>query len=385
MIDRVKTEQCYLCRACVTACPVNAISFAKQSRDFFYPLIDSSKCIECQHCEAVCPALTEQREIPAAKEHKAWIAWNPDRQKRLSSTSGGVFIALAEDMLARGGYVCGAVLDEAFQVRHIVSNRHEDMLRMMGSKYVQSDMTGIYEEIQALLKKNEAVLFSGCPCQVAALHRYLGTSYVNLLCVEVVCHGISSPLLWEQYMKLREQIHGGKLKSAEFRSKKNGWHESSVRLRFDNGKEYEEPYYRDAFAGSMVKNITLKESCYQCKFKEFVSGADMTMGDFWGANVEAPELDDNLGLSAVVTHTASAEAWLRALPLNLKQYDLQIFLKYNSSMMESATVSPTRAEFYQTVEKKGYARAIRKHLFESRISKAKRSLKNKLKQLMKIR
>ncbi len=382
MIDRVKIEECYLCGACIAACSQDAISFGRQVRDFTYPVIDASKCIDCQRCEAVCPALAGQETVSAAKEHKAWIAWNPDRQKRLSSTSGGVFIVLAEDMLARGGYVCGAVLDEAFQVKHMVSNRHEDVLRMMGSKYVQSDMTGVYEEIQALLDKNEDVLFSGCPCQVAALHSYLGKAYGKLSCVEVVCHGICGPKLWKEYLSLRERLHGRKVKSVAFRSKKNGWHESAVQMKFDNGKEYAEPYYRDAFAGSMVKNITLKDRCYDCQYKGFASGSDMTLGDFWGANVEVPELDDDLGLSAVVTHTDLAEAWLRALPLHLQQYDLQTFLKYNTGMVESAPVSPTREGFYQTAEKKGYAHAIKKHLFESRKSKFKRIVKNRLKNLM---
>ncbi len=380
MIDRVTAQQCVLCDACIAACPTEAISKGNQIRDFFYPRIDTDKCISCNLCEKVCPALAEV--LPEDKvDSSAWVVWNKEESKRKSSTSGGTFIALAENFLAHGGYVCGAALDENFRVRHILSNRPEDVREMMGSKYVQSDMAGVYPQIKELLKNGTPVLFSGCPCQVAALHSFLGKEYKTLFCAEVVCHGIPSAHLWEQYLRLREEIHGGKVQSVEFRSKKMGWHESAVRLTFDNGKEYLEPYYRDAFAGAMVKNITLKESCYQCSFKNFGSGADITLGDFWGANVEMPELDDNKGLSAVMAHTPQAVYVLRELGLNMVSYELERFVKYNKSIVCPAPKSPVREAFYCTAADQGYACAIRKHLMESSKDKALRKLKGYLRKM----
>lgn len=373
MINRVTAQQCTLCDACIAACPTGAIFKGNQIRDFFYPQIDADKCLGCNLCEKVCPVLAES--LPNSKgAHSSWIAWNEDAVKRNSSTSGGAFIALAEYFLSHGGYVCGAVFDEHFRVHHILSNRREDVQAMMGSKYVQSDMAGVYTQIKELLKHETPVLFSGCPCQVASLHRFLGKPFENLFCAEVVCHGIPSAYLWEQYLRLREDIHGGKVQTVEFRSKKQGWHESAVHITFDNGSEYLESYYRDAFAGAMVKNITLKESCYQCQFKAFASGADITLGDFWGANVEVPELDDNKGLSAVIAHTPQAEALLRDLDLNMVSCGLERFVKYNKSIVCSSSKSPVRDEFYRAAADKGYAYAIRKHLMENSLDKTLRIL-----------
>ncbi len=374
MIDRVTMQQCVLCDACIAACPTGAVSKGDQIKDFFYPRIDADKCIGCNLCEKACPVLAEV--LPEDKgDSSAWIIWNKDESKRKNSTSGGTFIALAEYIFSKGGYVCGAVFDGHFRVHHLLSNSLEDVQAMMGSKYVQSDTAGVYTQIKELLKCGTFVLFSGCPCQVAALHSFLGKAYETLFCAEVVCHGIPSAYLWEQYLHLREEIHGGKIQSVAFRSKKQGWHESAVHLTFDNGKEYLEPYYRDAFAGSMVKNITLKESCYQCSFKNFASGADITLGDFWGANVEVPELDDNKGLSAVIAHSPQAVSLLRELGLNMVSWELERFVKYNKSIVCPAPKSPMREVFYRTAADKGYNYAIQKHLLGSSKGNALRKLK----------
>ncbi len=381
MINKVTASQCYACDACITVCPVGAISRQNQVLDFFYPQIDNTKCIGCGRCEEVCPSLSATVYQTAQKTHKAFIAWNKDTSKRSISTSGGVFIALAEKTISEGGCVCGAAFTQDFKVQHIVSSKMDDVHRMMGAKYVQSDMTGIYSQIKTLLEKDIPVLFSGCPCQVAALHTYLGKKYRSLFCAEVVCHGISSPYLWEQYLRLREELHHGKIRRLTFRSKKNGWHESAVYMEFDNGAEYLEPYYRDAYSGSMVKNITLKESCYQCKFKGFASGADITLGDFWGANVEVPELDDDRGLSAVITHHDDAEKLFAELELNIQPCELQRFVKYNKSIMTSAPKPTVREVFYDAAECIGYQNAIKKHLMESRKDRTLRVLKDRVRKV----
>lgn len=374
MIDKLSTDKCVLCGSCKDICPVGAITFAKSERDFKYPQINKERCIRCNKCEKACPVLGfydyKQKNFPVA-----FLGRNPNREIREKSTSGGLFHALASEILAMGGYVCGAVLTKQFYVKHIVSNRKEDVLLMMGSKYAQSDMSGVYREIESMLTQDKAVLFSGCPCQVAGLKAYLKKEYEKLYLVEVVCHGIPSDLMLKSYLALQEKKAKSKIKELYFRNKDHGWHSSAVKILFEDGSIYTEPITVDAYMVGFLAGITMKESCYTCPFREFKTGADFILGDFWGAEAEIIELDDNTGISAVIIGTQKGKELLDSMDIELREFNLDIIVKYNRNIVESTAKHPSREAFYEMALNQGYELAIQNYLWENDSVRIKRKIR----------
>ena len=370
MIDKVSVQNCALCGACFNACPVDAISFSKAYLDFRYPEIDMTRCVHCNQCEKACPVLGSKSK-PENGYPIAFAAKSNDDSVRLHSSSGGAFFELASQMLRDGGYVCGAVFDESFHVRHIVSNTQEDIFRMMGSKYAQSDVGYCYREIKEKLNAGEKVLFSGCPCQVAGLRTYLGKSYKDLLLVELICHGIPSDQMLQTYIHMQEKKYGAKLKRMEFRNKAKGWHNSAVRMEFENHRIYSIPYTADAYTIGFLRNISLKSSCYDCHFRNFTAGSDIILGDLWGAEVELPE-DDNKGVSAILVNSGNGMDILDRCNLALTPDNVETIIKYNRNLLCSAAPSPQRSSFYASADTNGLEEAIRQYLEESIIQKLKR-------------
>lgn len=365
MINKVSVQDCTLCGACVTACPVNAVSFDETYLDFCYPKINLDRCIHCKQCEKACPILNLNRNIKHENELPiAFAAKCKNDSVRLISTSGGAFYALAKQMLQEGGYICGAVFDDDFHVKHIVSNKDGDLLRMLGSKYAQSNSDYCYREIKQKLNAGYKVLFSGCPCQVAALSVYLGKDYPDLLLVELICHGIPSDRMLQTYIGMKERQYGAKLKKLEFRNKTTGWHRSAVRMEFANHRIYSNQITADAYMNGFLRNVTLKPSCYHCHFRGFTTGSDIVLGDFWGAETELPAFDDNKGISAVLANTAKGYSFLRRCSLNLVESDAETVIRYNKNLLQSAKPSPLRTEYYNCVRDYGLDVAIRRHLSE---------------------
>ncbi len=371
MIDKVKFETCTLCKACSNACPVDAISFKNEYLDFEYPLINYDKCIMCNKCENVCTALSmhESKSIKVA-----YAAKNKDETVRLNSTSGGMFIELAKYVLKSNGYVCGAIFDDDFSVKHIVSNSFAEVEKMSGSKYSQSDVGTVYREIKDLLNSGKLVLFTGSPCQTEGLILFLGKEYENLISVDFICHGITSRKLLKAYVSLKSKHFKSNITDIHFRSKDLGWHNSSVKFEFENGKTYREPitidyYYSELF----LSNILLKECCYKCPSRNFKSKSDITLGDFWGAEVELPNYDDNKGISAVIINTPKGQKIFSEIENSIQKERVNIdtIVNYNKSILYSPNPSSKRKEFYLSSNTIGYEETLKKYY--------KKTMKNRLK------
>ena len=374
MIDKVSVQECTLCGACVNACPADAISFSKPYLDFYYPQVKEDICFHCNQCEQACPILGNKGK-PDEGYPVAFAAKSENDSMRMRSSSGGAFYELASQMLRDGGYVCGAVFDDKFHVKHILSNAEEDVLRMMGSKYVQSDVRYCYREIKDVLEKGCKVLFSGCPCQVAGLRTFLGKEYPNLLFVELICHGIPSDHMLQTYIGMQERKYGAKLTRMEFRNKKKGWHNSSVRMEFENGKVYLEPMTFDTYMQGYFRGVTLKESCFSCQFRSFKSGSDLTIGDFWGAETEMPDVDDNNGLSAVIVNSEKGTLFLNRSEIVRRQFEIDKILKYNQSLLTSFDEGAQRTAFYAYTERYDLEGAIETFFQETLLQKAKRKFR----------
>lgn len=374
MIDKVEKCDCVLCGGCVAVCPEQAISFSSQQHDFLYPKIDPEACVHCDLCERVCPVL-EKKDRSHMEKLETYVGRNTDREIRLNSTSGGIFTALAQYILGKGGYVCGAVFDDAFHVVHIVTNQNKDIIRMSGSKYAQSRMERVYPEVKELLEQGKDVLFCGCPCQIAAIQSFLHKKYENLYLMELVCHGIPSERMLLSYQELHERKAKSKITAMQFRDKQRGWHSSSVKITFENGITYSEPITVDAYMKGFLTSVILKESCYHCAFRGFRSGCDLMLGDYWGAEVEFPDKDDNTGLSAILVHSEKGKRLLDESGVEYWPCKKDSVIQYNRNIVESSMPHPDRESFYVYADQYGYAEAIEYFFCEKKVERMKRKIR----------
>ena len=253
---------------------------------FLIPTIDEVKCINCSICLKSCPAGTDGNKLFFKGEKKYFATIISNDNMLLKSSSGGMFGILAEHFLAIGGYVCGCIYNDEMEAVHIITNENDVVLKMYGSKYVQSKAHECFHEAKELLSVDTPILFVGTACQIAAMRTYLGKDYENLLCVEILCHGVPSPALFSNYVKYLEKTLGGQVLDVKFRDKeKRGWgseHRTCV-VYAKNGIEKKHRPFLPAYFSAFFYGLNLRESCYKCKFAKLSRTADLTMGDFWGS------------------------------------------------------------------------------------------------------
>lgn len=310
------TKNCTGCMACYNTCPSNAIKIVFNEEGFYIPKIDNNKCIDCGLCNSVCPQI---RTTFRKEEPSVCYAVMADNEIRKNSASGGLFALIAQEYLRNGGYVCGAAFSKDFRcVNHIIINDEKDLIRLQNSKYVQSNIGNTFSEIRILLENGKEVLFSGTPCQVAGLNSYLKKNYDNLLTMDLVCHGIPSPLVWEKYIS---EIAGNKqIKKLSFRNKDKEWGSPyELLVLFKNNSKFKEQCSSNIFYRSFFEHLILNEPCYNCKYTNLSRQGDITIGDFWGINNFDTDLDDGLGTSLVIINSVKGEKIVKKNYDNLKK------------------------------------------------------------------
>lgn len=236
---------------------------------------------------------------------KVYAYWNTNEDIRNRSSSGGMFSALAINVINNGGVVFGAKFDTDWNVIHDYAEDVDGIKAFTGSKYVQSKVGDNYRIAKQFLDSGRPVLFSGTPCQIKGLLLYLKKKYTNLLTVDTICHGVPSPEIWQRYIS--QIARGRSIINIEFRSKENGWTNYHIKFTFkvDNQIVYESwPYYQDEYMKLFLSNLTLRPSCYNCPVRSGRSGSDITLGDFWGINDLAPEINDNKGCNIVLQYNS---------------------------------------------------------------------------------
>ena len=315
MIQITNKEQCCGCNACGDICPKGAISFPQDEEGFWYPKVDLEKCVNCSMCNKVCPLQNMDKVKSAEKLNPPKVigGYHKNIAIRFDSTSGGIFSALANAMYKDGGYVSGAIQNPDLTVCNFISNDKSDLARLRSSKYVQSSAIGLYKEIKELLVAGEKVLACGSPCQMGALRTYLGKDYDNLIIVDFLCRATNSPKAYRKYMDMLEKQYGGKIVYVKAKNKEHGWHSLARKVVFDNGKEYYGEGHDDHYRRGYHWNMFERPSCYDCKFKEIPRYSDITLGDFWGVEKIAPELEQNLGTSMVMLNTPKGEAFFEKI------------------------------------------------------------------------
>lgn len=346
---------CVGCASCADSCPTGAISMEYDAKGFLAPKIDLEKCISCGKCVLACPVL---KELPMKRLPKVCYGVQGPKAERENSSSGGVFPLLAKYFLENDGYVAGAVFDKDFYVRHIVSNRPEEIARMQTSKYVQSDTRGVYPRVRELLEQGNKVLFTGCGCQVAGLLAYLPKQYDGLYTLDVVCHGVPSPKIYQKYLEEFTR-KAGQIKEVSFRKKSVfGWH-SGLYIGFQNGKHYCAKGY-DPYMAAFLNDWILRDSCYRCAYKE-VRCSDMTLGDFWGIKKLEPAMEDGKGTSLLTLNTLKGMELYRHIKDSFgsaKGFELQRAAAFNPSMLYSASKKEIREILYGKLPGKTLQQAI---------------------------
>lgn len=303
-LETGKKQECFGCEACTQVCPQQCIELQHSFNGFLYPVIDMERCSNCGLCREVCPYDGAKDMLGARAKQEVYAARSKKEEVREQSTSGGVFTELAVPILEKGGVVFGVVLSQDFEVFHKSAESMEQLEEMRGSKYVQSRIKETYKEAKAFLEKRRKVLFSGTPCQIAALRTYLGKDYDELLTVDLICHGVLAPEVATYHIKSLERQYHSKAVRVRFRDKGHGWKKSmAFAVEFENGDSYYGNGKKDRFFNMFLSNYDLRECCYACPFTSPKRVGDITLGDFWGIEKTKPGLFDDKGHSVVLVNT----------------------------------------------------------------------------------
>ena len=353
MISITSKENCTGCYACVNICPVASITMETDSEGFWYPVVDDCTCTQCGLCTIACPiAQRTTGENTEESMPEAYAAYSTHEELRLQSSSGGLFSLLAETVIDDGGVVFGARFDGDFNVVHDYVENTKHLFKMRGSKYVQSRIGDTYKQAEEFLKHGRLVMYSGTPCQIGGLKGYLGRDYENLVCQDIICHGVPSPKVWQKYVAHRENYAGSKARRIAFRRKDEGWKRYSVSFWFENDTEYVETLRTDLYMQAFLKNICLRPSCHACHFKTMHRESDITLADFWGIQHMMPAMDDDKGTSLVLLHTEQGHQLFRGLhnKIEVCSVNPSEAMRYNSAMVKSVKMHPSREAFFLSLD-----------------------------------
>lgn len=300
MIQISDKKNCAGCTACRAVCHKNAITMRMDEKGFKYPQVDLEKCVNCGLCDKVC--VFDKKPEAKRENHFAYAVKHKDKQILKDSTSGGIFTAVSDYVLENDGVVYGATLDENIVVRHIRATTVEERNRMRGSKYVQSDMGDIFYRVKQDLADKKLVLFTGTPCQVAGLRSYLGTKSEGLICLDLICYGVPSPLIYKEHIAFLSKKYRSKITDYKFRPKKWGWH-IHRELVCGEKKTYHSTPYTDLWQNLYYSRIITRLSCNNCSYSNLNRVGDITIGDCRGIDKVKPGFGSYEGVTLAIVNT----------------------------------------------------------------------------------
>lgn len=340
-------ETCTGCGACANACPRGCISMQADAEGFLRPTIDEVKCVDCGLCDRACPVLHFGAESVSGFP-KAFAAHHSNETVLAGSSSGGVFTALAEQILVQGGTVYGAAFREDLSVAHLRVDTIAGLEALRGAKYLQSDTGDAYALVKQDLAAGRSVLFSGTPCQIAALRSFLGKAEEHLLCVDTVCHSVPSPMAWQSFLQDIRQQEGKAVRSVSFRDKRNGWQDYVMAVRLSDGSELLYGRAQNPYMKAFISGLSTRPSCHTCPFKGENRGADITLGDFWGVETACPNAFCRQGTSLIMIHTEKGMQVLDAVSgvLTLQPVDADAALAANSAYSTAFQPHRNRGRFF---------------------------------------
>lgn len=394
MIQIVKKEDCVGCNACVQICPKACIKMEQDVQGFSYPVVNKKFCIECNLCEKVCPVINQYAPI---RPQKTFAAKNKDSYIQNNSSSGGVFYALAEFVINAGGIVFGVKFNEKWDVVHGYAESLEEICLFQTSKYVQSDISSSFITARDFLKQGKKVLFSGTPCQIAGLNRFLKRDYGDqLLKVDIVCHGVPSPGIWKVYreslfyrLRMNQNLTTNFIQNEEnpivtginFRDKKLGWEKYGFSIcgiikncdkyalnkYMEKSAEEKELFFethsQNVYMQGFLKDLYLRPSCYCCPSKSGKSHSDISLADFWGIRRVIPKFYSENGVSLLIVYSTTGLKALDSIALDKVEIDYRIALSRNPAIESSAKIPKYYTTFwdeYQSKQLSAISNAIEK-------------------------
>lgn len=312
-----RQEDCCGCETCRIVCPKHAITMEEDIYGFPYPVIEDGLCINCGTCKNVC---AYQKKIENNNPRKVYAMSLKNTDILQQSASGGVFGGIAERWIEEGGIVFGAALiieNGELTTKHCSATTEEELKRLLGSKYVQSNLGNTFAIVKDYLEKGKKVLCSGTPCQIAGLKAYLGTDYKKLITMDLVCHGVPSNSMFQNYLKLEGNKIGSQIEDFKFRDKDYGWG-LNAKLYYRSKGDIQSkvfPSYKSSYYELFLNGEIYRHNCYECPYANEHHPADLTIGDFWGIEEEHPEylqpegeLDQLKGISMLMINSEKGEA-----------------------------------------------------------------------------
>lgn len=377
MISRVG-DNCYGCAACHDICPYQAISFKQDNTGFFYPQINISLCIQCNLCEKICPALNS---LKTNETRYTYAVKTKNYQASPYSSSGGAFFIIANTILRQNGVIYGAAYDQNMQLIHMRVESQDALRKLCGSKYIQSNLSGIFLSIKNDIKLGKEILFVGTPCQTSALRLFLRKDYSNIYIIDLLCHGVPSSGIFAEYIKYIEKLRKKKVSNFIIRDNREGWNrifKSTIKYS-DNTEEY----------NSMLSNLwnhvffsekIIRKSCANCKFANSKRIGDITLGDFWGIDKILPKAYDQRGVSLLKINTQKGEHLFAKIQGDIIAFEAETSETEHPNLFHPTTQSPERDKVLFDFSRFGFSYMIKKHFGYSKVL----DLKIKLKSLIKL-
>lgn len=349
MIGIKDKKDCCGCWACKTICPVQCITMPEDEEGFRYPLVDKDKCINCHLCEKVCPIIHAEHDKPNDRQ-RAFLLQHKDAKVLHESASGGAFTAIASYVIRNGGVVFGAAYTDNFVVAHQYVERIEDLWKFRNSKYVQSEMRNAYAECKEFLRQGRMVCFSGVPCQLEGLLRYLRKPYDNLITVDVLCHSITSPKIFRMYVADKEKKFGCGINNIMFRDKTPYGYKYSQMSIYNDGKQvYREGVDTDVYLRSFFSDVNVRPSCYDCKFKKQHHLTDFSIWDCFDVYKFSKVFDNDKGVTRLLANTDKAMKILDEMKADAVIMEIPVDAAVDGvkEMFHSVRMSPRRQSFFK--------------------------------------
>ena len=355
-LETFEKSTCCGCKACLNICPKKCISSSIDEEGFEYPIVDRASCIDCGLCKKVCP--TSNSNVGGTDMPQVYAARNCNESQLMNSSSGGVFYEIASFVISSGGYVYGAAFDDSLVLKHIEVDNLEELERLRGSKYIQSDLSDIFITIKKRLTSGALCYFVGTGCQVASLRRFLRKEYSNLITSDLVCHGVPSQRLFDMHKSYLEERHKGHIKNYWFRNNKS-WEISESFTIERNGKidRISNPsYHLSPYLYSFMRGMTYRDSCYSCKFATLPRQGDITLADYWGIEHFFPEFDSSKGVSLVLVNTVVGEKTWEHVKCKFDTLisNVESGAKYNFNLLNHSVKPDIRNHIFRDIHKYGY-------------------------------
>lgn len=356
----LETKDCCGCTACFNICPQSAITMIPDKLGFKYPVINEKLCTDCRLCDKICQFKQDYKTYNDSYEQVYYAARLIDTDQLLRSQSGGVFYAIANLILKRNGVVYGAAFDKSFSVRHFFAENIGELDKLRTVKYVQSDLGSIFNDIKCLLQNSRLVLFSGTACQVAGLKSFIPRKlHHQLICIDLICHGVPSPRIWQDYLLFLKKKYKSRITSVHFRDKRFGWHGAVESFKFETGKIV----FRNTYNKLYFSGLTVRESCSICPFTDIKRVGDITIGDYWGADKKSIYEIDNKGVSVVLVNTNKGASIFENVKeyLTIESLSVSDILRNQPQLQHPAALNDKYSKFLNDYQRHGFEYAARRY------------------------